>query len=62
MICFEVFKTLLWFACMVKRPKGSKGKAVRPGRKAFITEVKMKMIVAWSKVLAVGVERCGKRF
>ena len=47
---------------MVKRPKGSKGEAVRPGRKAFITEVKMKMIVAWSKVLAVGVERCGKRF
>lgn len=47
---------------MANRPKGSKGETVRPGRKVFITEVKMKMTVAWFKVLAVGVERCGKRF
>ena len=42
--------------------KGAKVKQSNQLGRHFITEVKMKMTVAWSKVLAVGVERCGKRF
>lgn len=41
--------------------KGAKVKQSDQLGRRFITEVKMKMTVAWSKVLAVGVERCGKR-
>lgn len=60
MICFEVFKTLLWFAYMPNRPEGSKGEVGRPVRKEFITDVKMKMTVAWLKVLVVSMESCGQ--
>lgn len=41
--------------------KGAKVKQSDQLGRHFITEVKMKMTVAWSKVLAVGVERCEKR-
>lgn len=62
MVGFEVFKTLLWFAYMANRPEASEGEVGRPVRKDFIAEIKMKMMVAWLKALAVGVERCGQRY